>query len=133
MKAVHVEVLEVPNENGNRDIINRGMVGALLFDIERPATHFLAWLVYQSVDGRNPAHARWAERAASKGQINWDCNNFCSFETGPNPPPLSSYSFRIRKKDGSICNSRHLSKEHLRLQLLIPQHVTQHKVMHLLG
>ena len=35
-----LEVLEVPNENGNRDIINKGRVGALSFVMERPATSF---------------------------------------------------------------------------------------------
>ena len=33
-------MLEVHNENGNRDITNKGRVGALSFDIERPATPF---------------------------------------------------------------------------------------------
>ena len=33
-------MLEVSNENGNRDITNKGRVGALSFDIERPATAF---------------------------------------------------------------------------------------------
>ena len=34
------EVLEVPNENGNRDITNKGRVGALSDDMERRATPF---------------------------------------------------------------------------------------------
>ena len=45
-----------------------------------------------------------------------------------NCPQSEIYTIHI-----AIYIPRHLSKEHLRLQLLIPRHVTQHKVIHLLG
>ena len=44
-----------------------------------------------------------------------------------NCPQSEIYTIHI-----AIYIPRHLSKEHLRLQLLIPRHVTQHKVIHLL-
>ena len=42
-------MIEVPNEKGNYDITNKGRVGALSFDMERPATPFFSWPAHQSV------------------------------------------------------------------------------------
>ena len=84
---VLVEVLEVSNENGNRDITNKGRVGALSFDIERPATAFFC-LARPPKCGRAKSCSFWGQKVPPerifkpKTSVKWCLMHYICIQCG---------------------------------------------------
>ena len=82
-----IEVLEVPYENGNRDITNKGRLGALSFDIERPATPFFC-LARPPKCGRAKSCSFWGQKVPPerifkpKTSVKWCIMRYIGIQCG---------------------------------------------------
>ena len=80
-------MLEVSNENGNRDITNKGRVGALSFDIERPATAFFC-LARPPKCGRAKSCSFWGQKVPPerifkpKTSVKWCLMHYICIQCG---------------------------------------------------